>query len=108
MNNIPQLSKTKLECLIDGVSLKVGQNIDYKSATDRRTSMGTIQDFKYAGWKQEDKSSVWMRVKDIQGKESEWISVYVWKCQYDKGYFGTPKNQENASETKDDNEQYPF
>lgn len=108
MNNIPELSKTKLECLVDEVTLKVGQNIDYKSATDRRTSAGTIKDFKHAGWKQEDKSSVWMRIVDIQSNDSEWVSVYVWKCQYDKGMFGNKKTEVNASQESPTAEGYPF
>lgn len=109
MNNIPNLSQDRLSCEIDGVTLKCDQNIDYKSATEKRTSMGKILRFMHSGWQQEDKSSVWMLVKDIQESTTEWVSVYVWKCQYDKGIFTNKiKADKHGSEESPALEGRPF
>lgn len=92
----PVLMPDKSNCTIAEVRLKLYQNIDYKSATERRVSVGKITEFKYpsAGHENKpDKSSVWMRIVDSQNvQDSEWVSVAVWYEQYVAGLFG--KKQE--------------
>jgi hypothetical protein len=93
------------------VTLKVGQSIDYKSATEPRISMGKIAAFKYAGHQQENKESVWMRVVDVEeNTKSEWISLNVWEDQNKKGYFKklTAKPVTNASTEPEDDDDLPF
>lgn len=80
----PKLNIDKSSCFIGNTEIKVGQSIDYESAnTNAKPSMGKIVEFKYPGFMQSDKSSVWMLVKDLQEeKESEWISVHNWANKY--------------------------
>lgn len=61
-------------------ALTVGMTVDYQSAdTNEKSSMGKILEFKYAGFDQCDKASIWMNVKDAQeDKQTEWISVNNW------------------------------
>ena len=93
------------------VTLKVGQSIDYKSATEHKISIGKIAAFKYSGYQQENKESVWMRVVDVEeNTKSEWISLTVWEDQNKKGYFKklTAKPVTNASTEQEDDDDLPF
>lgn len=99
-----ELNSNKTECTIGDVTLQVEQTIEYKSATDHRTSVGKIKAFQYAGYKQEDTSSVWMRIEDIsQPGLSEWISCINWGIQNRKGLFGRTK----TAPVKNENTQSP-
>lgn len=107
------LSKDKTECIVVAgeLILKVGQTIDYKSATEYKPSIGKIEKFMYAGHSEENKDSVWMRIVDsTDNNQSEWISVNVWKEQYDKGMFGNnnKKPKTNGSKKPEDSSKYAF
>jgi hypothetical protein len=99
---IPVINAEGTSCIIGDVTLSVNQSVDYKSAIENRTSIGTIQSFKYASHTvdnvlTENKSSVWMRIKDSQDDSYEWISVYVWKTHYDRNVFGNNKRKKDGS-----------
>lgn len=95
-----------------GEQLKVGQNIDYKSATEQKISIGKIAAFKYSGYLQENKTSIWMRVVDVEeNTKSEWISLTVWQDQSKRGFFKklTAKPPvTNASTEPEDDDDLPF
>lgn len=97
--------------LTTGDELKVGQSIDYKSATEQKISMGKIAKFIYSGYLGENKSSIWMRIVDVQeSTKSEWISVSLWEEQNKKGYFKklTAKPIPDASTEQEDDVDLPF
>lgn len=73
-------------CTIEGVVLKAGQSIDYKSCTEPMISIGRITKFKYAGeYDTVNKSSVWMLIEDMgDSKQTEWVSVNNWYNRFGK------------------------
>ena len=99
-----KLSADQSSCQIKHVTISVGQNIDFKSCTETRTSIGTILKFK-----QVNEESVWMLIQDIgNGKKTttEWISCCLWKDHCERGLFGRKyllepkKQQEHDSSVK--------
>jgi predicted component of type VI protein secretion system len=109
---IPKLNELRDTCTAGEVTLKKGETIDYKSAVEKRKiSMGKIADFIHPGERQGDKTTVWMRIIDIQNnQQSEWISVIVWYEQFKKGLFTklqTTKAVKNDSEEQED-DNLPF
>lgn len=109
-NDIPVLAPDKSYAEIGEVRIKLNQNIDYKSATDPRVSIGKVVSFQYAGWRKQDKTSVHMRIVDVQdNNKSEWVSVYRWYCEYQRGIFGKPKEElKNESREPDVAADLPF
>ena len=110
---LPILSADKTEVKIGDATLKVGDSIDYKSATERQVSAGKIESLMYAGYRQTDSTSVWMLVRDIVNSNvTEWISVYVWNEQRQRGFFkniSKPKKQkEDVSEKPTNPKDLPF
>lgn len=100
MDQAPILSADKTKVTIGDQELNLEQSIDYKSATEYRTSIGKIKAFMHPGYKQGDTSTVWMRIVDMgQESVSEWISVRVWFEQFKRGMF------RNTKKVKDDNKQ---
>ena len=101
------LNEDKSVCNVaDGVELRLQQSIDFKSAVDNKISIGKIEGFMYAGYEQENKASIWMRLVDVEDSSSEWISVTVWNSQRERGFFGDainkPKAKKNASKKSED------
>lgn len=100
----PILSKDKTTCTIGDVTLKIEESIDYKSATEIRTSVGKIKAFIYPGFKQNDTTTVWMRIEDmVNTAVSEWISVRVWHEQYSRGLFRNSKKPKTNVDKKSKN-----
>lgn len=98
---------------IGDVAIRVGDSIDYKSATERLPSAGKVEKLQYAGYKQCDSESVWMLIRDIVNSNvSEWVSVYVWNCQRQRGMFKQQtkpsKPVEDASAKSVPTEDLPF
>lgn len=88
----PHLTPNKTICDVSLVlEIQIGQSIDYMPYGSLRGSMGKIIKFKYAGYRQEDITSVWMLVKNFDREEkAEWISVKLW---YDYHVENLPKQQ---------------
>lgn len=94
----PTLNPLKDTCKAGEVTLKAGQTIDYKSATERKISMGKIVSFMYPGNRQENTGSVWMRVVDVENVQmSEWLSVGVWYDQHKRGMFTKLQTSKQAA-----------
>lgn len=94
VGSTPVLSDDRTKCMIDDLTLIVGSTIDYKPAGEIRSSIGKINSFMYAGHQQLDKQSVWMYISDL-GKQAdnEWVSVRVWKQQFDENQFQPLQNE---------------
>jgi hypothetical protein len=109
----PVLAPDKSFCTIGEVRLKLHQNIDYKSATERRISVGKIVEFKHPGAgtdNKPEKDSVWMRIVDSQNvQETEWCSCALWYEQYNNNLFGNKKMEVvNESTESTDTDDLPF
>lgn len=111
------LDSSKTNCFVGNLTLRVGQTIDWKSATSKSVSIGKITSFKLVDPK--DMKSVWMNIADMgRENDTEWVSVDVWKEHYDNGLFSQLSKQSNeqqqtkqpdAPSTKqEDIEDYPF
>lgn len=92
------LSENKLKASVDEHNFQINDTIDYKSAIGV-ASMGQVKEFKYAGHRQCDTSSVWMLIADKEDNSTEWVSLIVWKAQYDAGVFGKKKTVLTETET---------
>lgn len=100
LNNAPVLAPGKTECTIGDVVLRVDQTIEYIGCADIKTSIGKIKSFKYAGYGEEDISSVWMLVHEMSRvDQSEYVSVSNWYASYKLGLF-KKNTSEHATDKK--------
>ena len=110
-NEFPVLNDDKSICTIGGLTLPVNQTIDFKPQLEERITLGKIVEFKYAGYRQENKSSVWMLLLDLNEKtnRSEWQSVQLWYDRFAKQIFEQQKPKANDTSAKPANpSQRPF
>lgn len=79
----PVLSDDKTKCTIADLSLIANTTIDYRASDSTKTSIGKIVSFKYPGYSESDKTSVWMLIADMANdQQREWVSVAVWYEQF--------------------------
>lgn len=105
----PVLTSDGSVCTIGEVKINLHQNIDYKSATEKRASIGKVVAMKHPGHRAADKSSVWMRIVDSQDtNQSEWVSIPLWYEQYKAGLFGSPIKAVEDDSTEPEDTDLPF
>jgi len=99
MSNI-KLNIDKTSLFVGDKEIKVGESVDFMSADPfAKPSMGKILEFKYAGFKQSDQTSIWMNIKDLQEeKETEWISVNNWA----RDFYKQKQDERNQPEADTD------
>jgi hypothetical protein len=90
---------------VEELLLEVGKNIDYKPMDQNKITIGKILSFKQAP----ESESIWMQVNELENpKNKEWVSLPVWKEQYDSNLFGSkPKFVKNDSPEPEDDD-LPF
>lgn len=97
---------------IDGIKIDLHQNIDYKPMDKNKITVGVVRKLQTAA---EMPESIWAEVAEVETRERDWISLSVWKEQYDAGLFKVskqivePKIDDNAPSTQTDNpDDLPF
>lgn len=109
LNNAPVLAPGKTECTIGDVVLRVDQTIEYIGCADIKTSIGKIKSFKYAGYGEEDISSVWMLINEMSRvDQSEFISVSNWYMSYILGKFTKNTSDHVANKKPKSTAKRPF
>lgn len=109
----PCLNKEKSECKAGDIILKIDQSIEYRKANEEKNSVGKIKSFMYAGYGQEEVSSIWMNIQDTFDKsnQSEYISVNIWLGHHKAGLFNNdtkPKSNESGNKKPKSNSKRPF
>lgn len=101
---IPVLSLDGGSVTIAGLTVKVGETIEYKPTDSNKIGIGKVEQLKHptGSGGVVERESVWMKVLDVVSGDPDWVSVSVWHQQYVTGMFN---NQKTETKNDDTNQQ---